>query len=418
MNGLIATLTTLESYLVHPEMMDALAVEMEKYHSDREAFNRDFFIITLDRLPQDSVEAILETVGIPKNQHGRYIDQKISVYQFLTELETSTGDTRLARINALIDEHNKTRWKAIAVWIALLSTMSIVPFWLYGFTAIEQFLTAASVVAASGLAYSVAIALYTLYEYSPAEGTENTWYQLFKDNFFALSNSALVVSGWALILTASASNPVISILFIAGEFVLILKEVVALAYIAAYQNNPTIQPTDMLDEKQKKVRESADFEKRKHDVYVNLAAAILMTVIIAAWCFIPGGFIVPVVCMIGIGLVKATTQWAIWQNEARMKEQVQTQFTTIETAELNDNLAEQFVTNEPGLKNNLDRKRTNSLTEKPSNYPNPSLGNRARANSDPNPYPATVSTMRLFKPEQHSSESTSKASTSTPPVVK
>ena len=316
MESLILTLTALNDYLVYPEnndIEDALAVHMEKYNADRDAFNRDFFRITIDRLPQESIDNLLTTLGVNKNQYGRYINQKITVYQFLTELNTTLDNPRLTDAIALIDEHNKTRWKAMTAWIALLSTGSVVPFWLYGFTAIEQFVTAASVVAAGGLAYSVAIALYTLYEYSPAEGSENTWYQLFKDNFFALSNSALVVSAWALLLTAAASNPVVSILFVAGEFVHVVKEVVALAYIA-YQNNPTIELSDTLDEKQKKVREAADFETRKNDAYLNLAAAILMTVIVAAWCFIPGGFIVPLACMAAIGVVNATTQWAISLN--------------------------------------------------------------------------------------------------------
>ncbi len=404
MDSLITTLTALNAYLVHPENEGALAVHIEKYNADRDAFNRDFFRITLDRLPQDSISNLLDTLGTPESERGRYVNQKITVYQFLTELKT-TSDNRLTHAIALIDEHNKTRWKAMAAWIALLSTGSVVPFWLYGFTAIEQFVTAASVVAAGGLAYSIAIALYTLYEYSPAEGSKNTWYQLFKDNFFALSNSVLVVSAWALLLTAAASNPVVSVLFVAGEFVHVVKEVVALAYIA-YQNNPTIELSDTLDEKQKKVREAADFETRKNDVYLNLAAAILMTVIVAAWCFIPGGFIVPLVCMAAIGVVKATTQWAISQNEARMKEQVQTQFNALETAELNTNLLEQTVTNEPWFENNPERKRTMSLTEKTSAYPNQSLGFRARANSDPNPCPATVSTLGLFKSTQVEHEPT------------
>ena len=318
MESLILTLTALNDYLVYPEnndIEDALAVHMEKYNADRDAFNRDFFRITIDsdRLPQESIDNLLTTLDINKNQYGRYINQKITVYQFLTELNTTLDNPRLTDAIALIDEHNKTRWKAMTAWIALLSTGSVVPFWLYGFTAIEQFVTAASVVAAGGLAYSVAIALYTLYEYSPAEGSENTWYQLFKDNFFALSNSALVVSAWALLLTAAASNPVVSILFVAGEFVHVVKEVVALAYIA-YQNNPTVELSVTLNEKQKKVREDADFETRKNDVYINLAAAILMTVIVAAWCFIPGGFIVPLACMAAIGVVNATTQWAISLN--------------------------------------------------------------------------------------------------------
>ena len=408
MESLIITLTALNDYLVHSEDYDhnALAFHMEKYNADRDAFNRDFFRITIDRLPKDSIDKLLNTLNIPKNQHGRYTNQKITVYQFLTELKTTPDNLRLTNAIALIDEHNKTRWKAMTAWIALLSTGSVVPFWLYGFTAIEQFVTAASVVAAGGLAYSVAIALYTLYEYSPAEGSENTWYQLFKDNFFALSNSALVVSAWALLLTAAASNPVVSILFVAGEFVHVVKEVVALAYIA-YQNNPTVESSATLNEKQKKVREDADFETRKNDVYINLAAAILMTVIVAAWCFIPGGFIVPLVCMAAIGVVKATTQWAISQNEARMKEQVQTQFNALElAAELSSNSLEQTVTKEPSLENNPERKRAMSLTEKTSACPNPSLDFRPRANSAPNPCLAAVSTLGLFKSTQVEHEPT------------
>ncbi|HBI20986.1 MAG TPA: hypothetical protein DDY37_00095, partial [Legionella sp.] len=113
MESLIATLTALNNYLVHSGNENALKVHMEKYKADRDAFNRDFYKITLDRLdrlPDNTIITnLLTTMGIPKNQRGRYIHQEITVYQFLTELDATTKEPRLTPVIALIDEHNKTR---------------------------------------------------------------------------------------------------------------------------------------------------------------------------------------------------------------------------------------------------------------------------------------------------------------------
>ena len=387
MESLSNTLNALNSYFEHPESEDALASSMEKYHSDRDAFNRDFYRITLNLLSETSVKKLLNTLGVPKNQHGRYLNQNITVYDFLKELEArerripvTDQKTPLKRTIDLINEHNQTRWKALAIWIALLSLCSIAPFWVYGLRAIEQFVTTASVICAAGLGYSVAIALYTLYEYTPAVGREYSWYRLFKDNFFALSNSALVVSGWAILLTAAASDPVITVLFIAAELVFVVEEIWNLVKLA-YRNHPTIE-SPSLPEKQQQARESADFEKRKHDVYVKLAAAILMTVIIAAWCLIPGGFLVPVICMASIGIVKATTQWAIWKNEARIQDQLLTQFNAIEF--------------EFGIENNPPQEPASHLNEM---APTPISQNRPRSNSEPIYITAIASRLGLFRPE-------------------
>ena len=392
METLVHALNVLNIYLLHPDnpdAKDALDHLMEEYEADRDAFNRDFYTITLasDGLPKKIALTLLTTMGIPENQHGRYIHQDITVYQFLTELEASTENGSLKCVISLIEKHHKTDWKAIIDWIALLSTSSVVPFWLYSLTAIEQFVTAASVVAASGLAYSAMMTLYTLsYIYSSKEEAPYTGYQLFKDNFFALSNSAFVVSAWALLLTAAASTPVVSILFVAAELVHVVKEGVALASMV-YQKKHAIQPSDTLGEKQMKVRQRADVETRKHDVYVNLTAAILMTLITAAWCFIPGGFIVPLVCMVATGVVKATRLWAIRQNKARVKEKVQADFRVLE----------QDVAHEsPSVEKKPQRGRSMSLIEKESVRLNPSPANRSRSSSDPSAYCATGSAQRLF----------------------
>ncbi len=381
------TLDGLNAYfLANTKDTSDLSKLMDQYKNDRNAFNRDFYSVTLYQLQENQITTLLNTLGVPKYQHGRYVNQRITVYNFLKELDALKQSPPLKNTVAFIDQHHVARWKVLALWIAFLSACSIAPFWIYGLTAIEQFVTTASVIATAGLGYSFAIALYTLFEYTAPEGSPSyTWYQLFKDNFFALLNSAFVVSAWAILLTAAASDPVTTLLFIGAELVFVAEEVWHLIKMAYHKNLMIDQPK--LSEKQQQARESADFDKRKHDVYIKLAAGVLMTVIIATWCLVPGGFIVPVICMASIGIIKATTLWAIWQNEARIQAKLLTQFKALEDAdalEISNPTQQQSVSNSNEMTPSLNRS-VHSV--------------RPRSISEPIPYSAIASKQSLFKPK-------------------
>lgn len=343
MDRITKTLRWLDAVFLNPsdEQLQRVQTQLiDQYQSHNDDFYHDFHRITLDELPQTSEEllqSILIASGVPRQQHGRYLHQKITVYEWLSELNAMDvrDDERhqaLSEIIRSINRINQIRWKALIAWILSLSACSVLPIWIYGlFTVIESFVTASSVVAAGGLGYSIAVLLYTLYQHHYSEATPgDTWLTWLQNNGFALTNTAFVASAWTLLLTATASNPIISALFVAGEMVHVIKEIATLVHIVYFKQISTPDDNDKLGQQQY-VRALADFERRKHDAIVQLAAAVLMTLVIAAWCFIPGGFVVPLVCIIAIGLIKGTTWWATSQNKATAATQIAEQFLVLES---------------------------------------------------------------------------------------
>ena len=345
MDELLATLNALSTYLNKPthSHREELEVYQSVYDNNWALLHHDFYTCTIDKLPDVinlQIADILNSLHVPLEKQGRYLNQPITLFDFLVEVhdlipapdELDAHDP-LGDYIARIKEQNATRWGRIILWSVFLSACSVVPFFVYGLTAIEQFLTTTAVVSAAGLGYTLAMGIYTFYQYQdPEENPQQdiSYYRMFRDNFFALANTLVLSVAWSLMLTAAASTPVISVLFVVGEFMFVAKELVSLGFIYLF-DKPGIEPGANLIDQQKQAREISNFKTRRHEVWVNLAAAIFLTVIIAAWCFIPGGFILAAVCSLAIVAVHLTKKYAADQNKQRMQDLLCSEFDALES---------------------------------------------------------------------------------------
>lgn len=306
---------------------------LTKYATNREIFNRDFYTITLDTHPDVNILAsqILDTLNIDPLKRSRYLGMPMTVYAFLNELNElpEHKNAQLNQFIQLIDQHNSTQWKGI-VWGTILgSAIGLFPFFMYGLSAIQQFLTVASVIPAGGLAYAVGMGVYTLNDYNSSKKV--SYYQLFKDNFFSMANAALSVTAWSLLFTAIATTSIVSVLFVLADVALVIKEFVSLS--AFFNKNKDVTQFNLsLNEQHLLIREQVDFEQRRQAAWVHFTAAVVLTIIIAAWCFVPGGIFVPAACMLGMGIVYAVKHYKIRENEANMKALLDKKFSAVESA--------------------------------------------------------------------------------------
>lgn len=341
MDRLIETLQALNNYLSDSSEDNWLAFQeqLSTYESHRDEFKRDFFSTKLQSRDDlnDEMLAIFKTLTISDVEKTRYSNQRITVYECLLEINEqltakNIENNSLKKIIDDLGERNKIRWGRILLWSVCLSLCSLVPFFILGLGTMQQFLTTAAVISGAGLTYSVAIGIYTLYEYSPDDenpNQESYFYRLFRDNFFALLNTLLVSLAWTLLLTAVVATPVVSVLFVVGEFAFVIKEITSLTYI--YFDNQIDNNLDSpLPEQQAQARHLADFNERKHAAWVNFAAALCLTVVIAAWCFVPGGLFLAAGCLLAMGVVHLLKHYAIAQNEIRMREVLRNDCNRIE----------------------------------------------------------------------------------------
>lgn len=329
-------LITFNALLNDPEDSDWL---QELFNNDlkntnKDVFNRDFYTKTLNAHSDINAIAskILESLNVDPLKRNRYLNMPLTVYGFLEELHKlpEVDNQQLNQFVQLIEQHHASQWRWIALGVAIGSAAGLFPFFRYNLSAIQQFLAIAFIIPSSGLAYTVAMGVYSLYE-STTNKIAPFW-QLFRDNFFSMLNSVLNIAAWSLLLTAFATTSTVSILFVIADFALVMKEVACLVSFF-YWHREKIASNSSFSERHIQIREDVDFEKRKHEAWIHFTAAVVLTIIVAAWCFVPGGIFVAAACMIAIGIVYGIKYQQLKQNEANMSALLETRFSAAELAE-------------------------------------------------------------------------------------
>ena len=314
-----------------PDLKPDLPDCMEQYNSVINTFNRDFYTITVDKHPElnDSIIKILQRLNVPADQHDRYLDQHITLHELLVELNEVIKNDELGNFIEQIEKRKNARWRNLFLIGVLGGVCGLVPFFAFQLTVLQQVVTVASIMSGVGLIYAVATAAYTVYDTSVS--SDVSFYQLFRENFSSVAKNALTIAAWSLVFVAAVTTPVVSGLFVMAEAVLVIKESVSLAYIYLY-DRPEINLKSSLTEQHLQARDLTRFETRRHTAWVNFAAAFLMTGIVAAWCFVPGGIFVIAGAVLAMAAVYLVKSYAIRENEKRMKVVLQDRFVNIETS--------------------------------------------------------------------------------------
>lgn len=297
------------------------------------------------------VETLLTALGVPKEKFGRYRKAPISVYNFLLEsrallLELNQKQDRddrdtLARLDQLIqliDEKDKRLKKMIqmgagislAATSALGSTMLMVP---GSMTLMQSLVQSVLFFPAVGFIFTIGVAAYTAVQQNALKN-QSLW-QRFSDNFFLLASTALNVSAYSVLFSASvAMNPVSAILFVVASIADFLKEFSGFIRLS-YQLKKLgpIEDTDSLDVKEEKLRTKHEYIQARNAFVIKSAVAVIVVGIMATWCFMPASVFMTIGALVMIGIAYLLRSLFLSWNHRKQQKQLTDDFNALEEAE-------------------------------------------------------------------------------------
>ena len=337
MESLIETLTCLNTNLAG-KANGALSERMHYYDNHMLRFKHDFYTVTIDSDPQiiDLVKSILKHLNIPAHQWDRYLGAPLTVYDFLIELHEHNGKKhhKINEMIELIDEQVSVRVKKVVYGglILLAIAEGSLPFLssLGGFTVLHGLIAAALFAPVVGTIYTLAVAGYSIYK--NFQNTKASFLQRMQNSFFLLAHAALKFAGYGiLIAAATTSSPVVAILFTAAATIAVLREVASLVRMVIQdKRKEPIHANASLSVRQHHARHDLEYIKRRNELLINIATAVISVGIVALWSFVPGGIFVVVGAIAAIGVLFIAEQLAHKYNKRVMKKRLQAEFEALE----------------------------------------------------------------------------------------
>lgn len=340
---LIKTLQFFDQHLQNKKGEKDLLEYMTSYDKKMAKVNKDFYTTTVNSDPEilQAVENVLERIGLPKQQWGRYTGSSLTVHQMLKEVadyttETPANKENLAQVKHLgktIKAKSRLSWQKALLYSlgVVFPIVASIPFGGGGF--IAQIVTAALFPPILSLTGTVGGALYSLYKTTYDKNIPLL--DKILDNFLIIAGTALKAAAYGLVIaTAVTGLPVVGILTVTAAGVGILREGFKLMQmnLKGKAEQVKIGPENLMS-KQQDARFNSDYEKKKKSLWVELGAAVVLTGIAAVSCFVPGGAIVVASAAIAT-VVTYISQWAINKYiERSAKKELHATFGKLETAD-------------------------------------------------------------------------------------
>lgn len=286
----------------------------------------------------DIIIQILLKLGIPKYQWGRYIGSSMSVYQFLLEVNELTHKkiTPLQDLIGYIDTKMGSFWYTLlaALIFSLLLATIFLPFFIQSqvLSIITEIVTAVLFIPALRIIYNAGCALYSFY--AGIFDTHIPFRHRFRDHFFTISSAVIEIAASSIVFVAVAMSPIVSILLVTATALSVIKE--AISFIQLFierKNKHPMENEDPLMRRQHQARLDNAFKKTRNDLITNIVAAILITVIVGVWTFIPGGIPLIVGAISAMAVIHITKTLVRTYNEKNKKKELLDTFEQLETAE-------------------------------------------------------------------------------------
>ena len=372
---LIKTLESIGEYIIssHPNVVE----QMDSYDQTLKTSSLDeaFFLTPLNtsKALQVALNQLLKSAGVPERELGRYRQAPLSVYELLTELyerpkkDNANNDVAItqAKIKNLIDtldEKYKKRYEKtfLGALLALLGIVATEPFG--GISVLQQLLTATLFLPVVQLSIAASLGFYKIYQ--NISNKSIPFFDKIRDNFFIMASVALKISAYSLVLAAACtSTPIVSILTVVAQGVSILEESFKLLQLKIQgKKAPERTGKETLEVKQAQTRLDSNYEKHKRSLWINLATALMMTAIVAAWCFVPGGIFVAM----GAATMMGATYYAQFKankyNEKITRDDLKDKFDEIEHPEIAPETSTCMITRAIGLKFDVSNSLINAET--------------------------------------------------------
>ncbi|KTD13273.1 hypothetical protein SAMN02746073_1865 [Legionella jamestowniensis DSM 19215] len=279
---------------------------------------------------ENNVKNLLKNLKIPSYQWKEYLN--LTVYNFLLKLHRESHP-QIAYLLKLLDEKQPPSqfriFLGIGVGIAFMSLIAS-PQMQGVLLSLEALLTSVIGLPILGLIYNLSSTFYFVYQ-TQTDAKKDLFSRLY-DNFFLLANTLINIMAYSFwIAAATPMTPLVAGLFVGASIVNVVKEVASLVQeYVKFQNLPAIQnPSDLLAH-QTYLRQTHGFNKHRNVLLINLATSVLLVGVMAAWCFIPGGLMVTLGALTGIGILYGLKHFALKQNDKRTRNALQKQLKAVE----------------------------------------------------------------------------------------
>lgn len=278
----------------------------------------------------NTLKKILEKLSIPSKEWDRYLKSNFTIYEFLAQLKKDNY-LEVGPILRLIDKkiaaHNK---KIGIVGILILATLTINlyfnPLLSSVLGIVQGILSSAIALPIIGLIFTSTVALYQIY--SNHFDQKRSLFNRIRDNAFLFTGMAINISAYIIwIVAATSVLPILPAgLFFCGSMVNVFKELFAAVqnYIE-YKTNPTVVETDdPLASKKELLRRQERYISHRNAAIVDLIAAVVLTGIMTAWSFAPGGIFLTIGAILGIAVLYTVQKYALKFIESTSRDRLQT----------------------------------------------------------------------------------------------
>ncbi len=350
---LLATLARIATYIRDggKHSAELLSTTIDSYDKTIRTAPIDeaFFIIRLNASPalQAALIDILNAAQIKEKEQGRYKNAPLTVYELLVELNerydgVNDPNNDLAIVNAkikevieYIDDKYSKRYKKISLAGVLVLLGILVADFFCGITPVQELLTITLFFPAIQLATAVGIGFYRIYQ--TMFDRSLPWFNKIRDNFFILAATGFKISAYLLVLTAAVTGtPVVAILTVVAQGLIVFRELFKLIQIKYKGRDDLILKGEDLEAKQHQARFDSNYEQHKKSLWASLCTALLMTGIVALWCFYPAGIAVTIGAIVSMGVVYAAEWYAKKQIVKNARQELKAEFKRLEDSnELN-----------------------------------------------------------------------------------
>ncbi|MBA2651963.1 MAG: hypothetical protein H0U73_06845 [Tatlockia sp.] len=315
------------------------------------------------------VRSILKDLNIPETEWKNY-DPNLTVYEFLLQLARD-GHPQVDFIILLIDKKSKFNKLELflggGIFLTFVLYLLLQPGFQFIIDGLIHFFSMVISFPILGLVFNCLVFAYYFFESDYDK--KKTDFNRYRDNIFLVLSSLSTVSAYIiLIATSAAMSPTIAWLYILSSAIDVFREFFCLTQeFIVYLNSSPFDLDDQLSKHRSQERRVFGFEKRRNALGLNFAAGILIVIITALWCFLPGGIPATIFALSAIGIVHLIKHALIKRDEADLREKLQKKLEDLELATLSPNenidhppLQLSNLIDEQSLKNDLPRQKSKS----------------------------------------------------------
>lgn len=289
--------------------------------------HQHFHIVRIDQEDvKPHIQRICEVLSVPlEDFEDRIFGNTSTVYDFLKQLRLQRGGS--LEIDFFIDLVDKRlrakRFALIALGFLVFSLVGIIalfPQFPFFWSVLSFTLFASSTAPIIGLFYNFGFFLYRLYQ-SLFDRHKPLGLQV-RDNFFLILEFVLRAAGYIVWVILGGMTPFTGGLFVLASLCNVVKSIVSLIQEKWKFETKKLsfgQNTSLLQQNIAIARHEYAAMTERNALLIYFASSILLVGLVVIWSFVPGGIVMPLVCIPILGLIHLGTYLALQKNTEVMQ---------------------------------------------------------------------------------------------------